>query len=164
MTILLINTLGIIFLGSLLLWCKNLLYALLYFGLLIIFCTGYALYFGYYFFAIVQLILYTGGMLVFLLSIAMLVGVYPEKQLVKNYPNPIVIVIACSLLIFAVKICQSVCFDDHPFKENTTKIIEKIGFLFCHQYFILFEIMAFMLLLAMIGLVYMYQATTNNKV
>ncbi len=140
------------------------MYAILFFGLLTITIAVCFLLLEQYFLSIAQLLLYTGNIMLFLLSTAMFIGKNTNKKKVKNNTyNYIIFPILCCIILCTQLPIMPYKIKNIILKQNTTNHIFHLGDALFNKYFIIFESIALVLLLTIVGIVCLYQSKTDNK-
>ena len=138
-----------------LIFTKNLIYAAFLLALCLLSISGFYVIYNASFLAVIQILIYAGGILILLAFGIMLTNRSPEgKVSVGNHLLffGALTTLSMSLLLYAFMDFPSILVQD--FYETTGQIRE-IGVRFLTQYILAFELTAFLLLVVLVGASYL---------
>jgi NADH-quinone oxidoreductase subunit J len=138
-----------------LIFTKNLIYAAFLLALCLLSISGFYVIYNASFLAVIQILIYAGGILILLAFGIMLTNRSPEgKVSVGNHLLffGALTTLSMSILLYAFMDFPSILVQD--FYETTGQIRE-IGVRFLTQYILAFELIAFLLLVVLVGASYL---------
>ena len=141
--------------GLSLIFTKNLIYAAFLLALCLLSISGLFIVYNANFLAVIQILIYAGGILILLAFGIMLTNRSPEgKVSVRNHLlfYGTLVTLSMSLLVYELMDSPSILVHDF---YRTTGQIREIGVRFLTQYILAFELIAFLLLVVLVGASYL---------
>ena len=141
--------------GLSLIFTKNLIYAAFLLALCLLSISGLYIVYNANFLAVIQILIYAGGVLILLAFGIMLTNRSPEgKVSVRNHLlfYGALVTLSMSLIVYELMDFPSILV--HDFYQTTGQIRE-IGVRFLTQYILAFELIAYLLLVVLVGASYL---------
>ena len=141
--------------GSSLIFTKNLIYAAFLLALCLLSISGLYIVYNANYLAVIQILIYAGGVLILLAFGIMLTNRSPEgKVRVRNHLlfYGAFVTLSISLLVYELMDFSSILV--HDFYQTAGQIRE-IGVRFLTQYILAFELIAYLLLVVLVGASYL---------
>ena len=146
----------LIFISSLtLIFTKNLIHAAFLLALCLLSISGFYVIYNASFLAVIQILIYAGGILILLAFGIMLTNRSPEGKVgVRNHLLFYGALITLSMFLLIHELMDFPFILVHDFYQTTGQIRE-IGVRFLTQYILAFELIAFLLLVVLVGASYL---------
>ncbi|MEM6829742.1 MAG: NADH-quinone oxidoreductase subunit J [Bacteroidota bacterium] len=148
---------GVVFLAA----TKNIVYATYSLALVLISTAGLYVFLQAELMAVVQILLYAGGIVILMLFGVMMTNRLKGEKLISGSKNTVLSLII-SLTVFAAMIYF---FSTIPVNSTTLEIqdqIAVIGVAFLTDHLVAFELIAFILLVALVGAAYLAKTSSHE--
>jgi NADH-quinone oxidoreductase subunit J len=146
----------LIFLSGLtLIFTENLIYAAFLLALCLLSIAGFYVIYNASFLAVIQILIYAGGILILIAFGIMLTNRSPDGKVIVGYHLLFfgsLVTLGMALLIYAL--VGSSTIGSHEIIQTTGQVRE-IGIRFLTQYILAFELIAFLLLVVLVGASYL---------
>ncbi len=141
--------------GLTLIFTKNLIYAAFLLVLCLLSISGFYVIYNASFLAVIQILIYAGGILILLAFGIMLTNRSPEGKV--NVGHHLLffgtlVTLSMSLIVYALMDFPTILAQDF---YQTTGQVREIGIRFLTQYILAFELIAFLLLVVLVGASYL---------
>ncbi len=141
--------------GLTLIFTKNLIYAAFLLALCLLSISGFYVIYNASFLAVVQILIYAGGILILLAFGIMLSNRSPEGKVSVGHHLLFfgtLVTLSISLIVYALMDFPTILAQD---LYQTTGQVRGIGIRFLTQYILAFELIAFLLLVVLVGASYL---------
>ena len=146
----------LIFLSGLtLIFTENLIYAAFLLALCLLSIAGFYVIYNASFLAVIQILIYAGGILILIAFGIMLTNRSPDGKVIVGYHLLFfgsLVTLGMALLIYALMGSSTIGPQE---VLQTTGQVKKIGLRFLTQYILAFELIAFLLLVVLVGASYL---------
>ncbi len=147
---------------GLILWTKNVIHAVYSLALVLVSLAGIYVLLNAELLAIVQILLYAGGVVILLVFGVMMTSRMKGRTLATKSKNSLVALI----LSVAIFTSLSFVFSEVSFSErielHQPNQVEDIGISFLTDHIVAFELIAFILLVALVGAAYLAKISSNE--
>ena len=152
----------LIFLSGLtLIFTENLIYAAFLLALCLLSIAGFYVIYNANFLAVIQILIYAGGILILIAFGIMLTNRSPEGKVIVGHHLFFfgsLVTLGMALLIYALVGSSTIL----PYEvHQTTGQVKEIGIRFLTQYILAFELIAFLLLVVLVGASYSGKKSYN---
>ncbi len=146
----------LIFLSGLtLIFTENLIYAAFLLALCLLSIAGFYVIYNASFLAVIQILIYAGGILILIAFAIMLTNRSPDGKVIVGYHLLFfgsLVTLGMALLIYALMGSSTIGPQE---VLQTTGQVKEIGLRFLTQYILAFELIAFLLLVVLVGASYL---------
>ena len=141
--------------GLSLIFTKNLIYAAFLLALCLLGIAGFYVIYNASFLAVIQILIYAGGILILIAFGIMLTNRSPEGKVIVGHHLLFfgaLVASGMALLIYALMDRPTILTQEF---DQTTGQVKEIGIRFLTQYILAFELIAFLLLVVLVGASYL---------
>ena len=147
---------------GIIIFSKNVVHAAYALGLVLLGIAGVYVLLNAELLAVVQILLYAGGVVILLAFGVMMTNRLRGENVLSGSKNHFLgAIISLSLFAFLAYAISSFDFDK-PIPESSANQIELIGVSFLTDHIVAFELIAFVLLVALVGAAYLAKMSSNE--
>ena len=147
---------------GIILFTRNIIHAAYALALALVGIAGLYVFIGAELLAVVQILIYAGGVVILLAFGVMLTNRLRGEKLLSESRNKMIGgLISVSLFAILVSLISNVSFDRAPVKTEENQV-EQIGVSFLTEHLVAFELIAFVLLVALVGASYLAKMSSNE--